>query len=170
MACRFRPLYRMRAPFCTSEIICSSRARGDKNSRLGDDIERADGLATQALATSPRGPLAHLAKGQVLRAQNRPEEAIPEYEAVIAFNRNSPHAIAALGHCKLWIGLMDEAILLQEQAIRLSPRDPLIGAFYMRIGQAHLLQSRTDEAIPWLEKARNANPRHPHSHAWLASA
>jgi hypothetical protein len=37
-----------------------------------------------------------LAKGQVLRAQNRPEEAIPEYETVIAFNRNSPHAIAAL--------------------------------------------------------------------------
>jgi tetratricopeptide (TPR) repeat protein len=111
-----------------------------------------------------------LAKGQVLRAQNRPEEAIPEYEAAIASNRNSPHAIAALGWCKLCTGSMEEAILLQEQAIRLSPRDPLIGAFYMRIGQAHLLQSRTDEAIPWLEKGRDANPGHPHSHAWLASA
>src|SRR5260370_18903658 len=65
---------------------------------------------------------------------------------------------------------MEEAVLLQEQAIRLSPRDPLIGAFYMRIGKAHLLQSRTDEAIPWLEKGRDANPRHPHSHARLPSA
>ena len=27
-----------------------------------------------------------------------------------------------------------------------------------------------DEAIPWLEKARNANPVHPGPHAWLASA
>jgi tetratricopeptide (TPR) repeat protein len=111
-----------------------------------------------------------LAKGQVLRAKYRPEKAIPEYEAVIAFNRNSPHAIAALGHCKLWIGSLEEAIRLQEQAIRLSPRDPLIGAYYLRVGQAHLLQSRIDEAIPWLEKARDANPGHPHSHAWLASA
>jgi hypothetical protein len=32
MACRFRPLYRMRAPFCTSGSICPSRARGDKGS------------------------------------------------------------------------------------------------------------------------------------------
>jgi TolB-like protein len=37
------------------------------------DIERAEGLAAQALASSPRSPLAHFAKGQVLRAQRRPE-------------------------------------------------------------------------------------------------
>jgi len=65
---------------------------------------------------------------------------------------------------------MDEAIPLQEQAIRLSPRDNLIGAWYQRIGMVHLLQSRTDEAIPWLEKARNVNPLHPQPHAWLAAA
>jgi hypothetical protein len=34
----------------------------------------------------------------------------------------------------------------------------------------HLLQSRTDEAILWLEKARNAIPAHPSYRAWLASA
>ena len=34
----------------------------------------------------------------------------------------------------------------------------------------HLLQSRTDEAIVWLEKARSANPEHPIVHAFLASA
>jgi hypothetical protein len=34
----------------------------------------------------------------------------------------------------------------------------------------HLLQSRTDEAIPWLEKARNVDPRHPQPHPWLAAA
>ena len=59
---------------------------------------------------------------------------------------------------------------MQEQAIRLSPRDPLIGNMYYRIGAVHLLQSRTDEAIVWLEKARNANPALPIVHAYLASA
>jgi hypothetical protein len=33
-----------------------------------------------------------------------------------------------------------------------------------------LLQSSTDEALLWLEKARDANQGHPLFHAWLASA
>ena len=33
-----------------------------------------------------------------------------------------------------------------------------------------LLQSRTDEAIPWLERGRSANPENPYHHAFLASA
>jgi len=134
------------------------------------DINRAEGLAGQALAASPRSPLAHFAKGMVLRGQNRVEEAIPEFETAIAFNRNWPVVIAALGWCKFLTGSIEEAIPLYEQAIRLSPRDPLIGTWYQRIGVAHLLQSHTDEGILWLEKARNANPLHPHHHAWLASA
>jgi TolB-like protein/predicted Zn-dependent protease len=134
------------------------------------DIERADDLVRQALATSPRSPVAHLAKGQVLRAQNRCADAIPEYETVLAVNRNWPLAIASLGWCKFLTGSLDQAIPVHEQAIRVSPRDPLIGVWYQRIGQVHLLQSRTDEAIVWLEKARNANPGHPDPHAWLASA
>jgi adenylate cyclase len=134
------------------------------------DIERAEGLVRQALAASPHSPVAHLAKGQVLRAQNRCAEAIPEYETVLAFNRNWPLAIASLGWCKFLTGSLDQAIPVHEQAIRLSPRDPLVGVWYQRIGQVHLLQSRTDEAIAWLERARNANPGHPDPHAWLASA
>src|SRR5215831_6447407 len=151
-------------------VLLAGRVMNGMSDSVPTDIERAQTLATRALAVSPRSALAHLAKAQVLRAQNRPEEATPEYEAVIAFNRNWPHAIAALGWCKLWTGSLEEAILLQEQAIRISPRDPLIGAFYLRIGQARLLQSRTDEAIVWLERARNVNHGHPHSHAWLAAA
>jgi adenylate cyclase len=149
--------------------VLAGRVMNGMSDSAAADIKRAEGMAAQALAASPRSPLARFAKGQVLRAQGRLEDAIPEYEAVIAFNRNWMHAISALGQCKLFTGSMEEAILIQEQAIRLSPRDPLVGAFYQRIGQAHLLQSRTDEAIPWLEKARGAYPGHPGMHAWLAS-
>ena len=134
------------------------------------DIERAEGLVRQALAAAPRNPLAHFAKGFLLRAQNRVEEAIPEYEIAIASNRNWLLAIATLGWCKFLTGSLDDAIPLHEQAIRLSPRDNLIGVWYQRIGMIHLLRSRTDEALLWLEKARNANPAHPQPHAWLAAA
>jgi len=134
------------------------------------DIARAEGLVGQALAASPRSPLAHWAKGQVLRAQRRWAEAIPEYETVIASDRNRVAAVYALGVCKLYVGSIEETIPLVEQAIGLSPRDFSIGIFYQQIGFVHLLQSRTDEAIVWLEKARSANPAHPPTRAYLASA
>jgi len=134
------------------------------------DITRAEGLAGQALAASPSSPLAHFARGQVLRAQRRYADAIPEYEAVLASYRNWVAALQGLGQCKLLTGSIEETIPLIERAIRLSPRDPQLSVWYLQIGQVHLLQSRTDEAIIWFEKARSANPAHPFVHAWLASA
>lgn len=133
------------------------------------DIARAEQLAEQALAALPRSTIAHFAKAQVLRAQHRYREAIPEYEAVIALNRNWAHAYSHLGWCKFMTGLIEELIPAQEQAIRLSPRDPQIGLFYSRIGTGHLLQSRTDEAIIWYEKAATATPAHPEFRTFLAS-
>jgi hypothetical protein len=88
----------------------------------------------------------------VLRAQDHYKDAIPEYEAVITFNRNAVGAISALADCKLHAGPIEEVVPLQEQALPLSPRDPLISNMYGRIGIAYLLQSRTDEAIVWLER------------------
>jgi len=52
------------------------------------DIVRAERLVGQALAASPQSMSAHYAKGQVLLAQNRFEEAIPEFETTLASNRN----------------------------------------------------------------------------------
>jgi len=135
-----------------------------------DDVARAEELAGQALAESPHSHFAHYAKGQVLRAQLRPEEAISEFETALAFNRNWVSAIAFLGWCKLYSGWLEDAISLVEQAIHLSPRDNYIGLWYSWIGRAHLLQSRIDEAILGLEKARSANRGLPYVHADLASA
>jgi TolB-like protein len=133
------------------------------------DILRAEGLTERALATAPRSPLARFAKGQVLRAQHRYGEAVPEYEAVIALNRNWAHAYSHLGWCRFMAGSIEALIPAQEQTIRLSPRDPQIGLFYSRIGSGHLLQSRIDEAIVWYERARNATPAHPEFRTFLAA-
>ena len=134
------------------------------------DIERAGQLAKQAVAASPRSALAHNARGQVLRAQNRRREAIPEFEAAIAFNRNYLGAISYLADCMLHVGPIGEVIPLVEEAMRLSPRDPLISNMYGRIAVAHLLQSHIDEAIIWSEKTRDANPARAFPHSALAAA
>jgi adenylate cyclase len=134
------------------------------------DIARAEGLVDRALAASPRYAPAHIVKGHVLRARNRWEQAIREYETALALNHNLVAALVCLGMCKVYAGSIEEASRLVEQAIRLSPRDPLIGVFYYLIGTVHLLQSHTDEAIVWLEKACSALPGIPNHRSGLAAA
>jgi tetratricopeptide (TPR) repeat protein len=134
------------------------------------DLARADQLIDRALVASPRYAPAHVVKGDAMRAENRCEEAILEYEAALASNSNLPFAFNGLGLCKLSAGSIDEVIPLEEEAIRRSPRDPQIGTWYGSIGLVHLLQSRTDEAIVWLEKGRSAGPAKPFIRAELAAA
>ena len=134
------------------------------------DLARAEGLIDQALPASPRFSYAHYVKATVLRAQNRCEEALPEFETALALRRNLVGALQGLGWCKLFTGSIDEVIPLEDQAIRLSPRDPNIGYRYLLIGTVHLLQSRTDEAIVWFEKGRGGMPALPVLHSRLAAA
>jgi tetratricopeptide (TPR) repeat protein len=135
------------------------------------------------LAASPRSPFLHHNKGQVLRARaqgpfgldanartSRFADAIPEYEFVLTANPNNVGALAHLGWCKIMTGAVDEAIPLLEKAIRLGSRDPTLFLWSYRIAVAHLLQSRTDDAIVWLEKSRRANPGFPSTRFALAAA
>ena len=134
------------------------------------DIARAEGLAEQAVAASPRTAFSHVAKGQVLLAQGRYNEAIVEFEIASAINPGFPHLYGCLSDCKFWTGSIEQAIPLAKQAIRIHERDYSVVAWYLSIGRVHLLESRSEEAIVWLEKARSANPQLPIVHAWLAAA
>ncbi len=134
------------------------------------DLARAQELVGRALAAAPNSSLAHHVMGQVLRAQSRCKEAIPEYETAIMLDRSRAPSYAHVGWCKFLTGSVEEAVPYFHQAIRLSPHDPGIAAWYGRLGVVDLLQSHTDEALAWLEKARSVNPRLPFVHAYLAAA
>jgi adenylate cyclase len=138
--------------------------------RAAADIARAEELVDQALAAQPRSAYAHFVKGKVLQAQNRLEEAILEFETSLTLNRNSVWPLHYLAVCKLATGSIEEVIPLEQQAIRLSPREPRIGWWYRVIGTVNLLQSHIDEAIVWLEKSRSDIPAAPAVHINLASA
>jgi adenylate cyclase len=135
------------------------------------DFQRAEQLLAQALAASPGDPYLHRIKGFLLRLERRCEEAIPEFEIALAADRNNPQTLIHLSTCKYSTGGSDqEAIALTEQAIRLSPRDPMMWSWYTWIGYVHLLQSRVDEAIAWLEKGRSAQPGAHNPYFALAAA
>jgi TolB-like protein/DNA-binding winged helix-turn-helix (wHTH) protein/Flp pilus assembly protein TadD len=152
-----------------SSVLASRVIEGMTNSPQAD-LARAEELASRAVASAPGSFFAHFARALVLRTQGRCADAVPEYETAIALNRNWVNAIAALGMCKVFTGSVDEAVPLLEEAIRLSPHDALIALWYNWVGRVHLLQSRTDEAIPWFERARQANPALLYVHSYLASA
>jgi len=59
---------------------------------------------------------------------------------------------------------------LKSKPFASSPCDPFIGWWDLLIGTVHLLQSRTDAAIVWLEKARRAMPPVPIVRSGLAAA
>jgi tetratricopeptide (TPR) repeat protein len=134
------------------------------------DLARAEKLIDEGLAAAPGIAWGHYVKGTVLRAKARWQEAISEFETARSLDRNMTGPLQGLGWCKLFTGSLDEVIPLAEEAIRLSPREPTIGFRYLMIGHVYELQSRTDEAITWYEKARGSISGGPGVHAHLASA
>jgi len=147
-----------------------SRVMNGLTASVREDLARGETLVDRALAASPGRAYAHLVKGQAMRAQGRFEQALPEYEAALVLNHNLAVALTGLAWCKLSMGSIEEVIPLEEQAIRLSPRDPSIGACYYLIGTVHLLESHTDAAVLWFEKARSAQPAGPFERSRLAAA
>ena len=94
------------------------------------DLNRAERLAEEAIAASPSRAEPHFARGQVLRAQGNFAGAIPEYEAVLAVNRNSAYAYSNLGYCKLFTGLIEEV----DPAFRaIHPAEPTRSAHWFRL-------------------------------------
>jgi tetratricopeptide (TPR) repeat protein len=92
------------------------------------NLARAEKLVDQALASSPLYAVARGTKGDISRARNRCEEAIPQYEMALSVNPNMAWASYSLSACKLMTGSIEEVIPLVERAIRLSPFDGNIAA------------------------------------------
>jgi adenylate cyclase len=150
-------------------IVLAVRAIDELSDFPDVDLQRAEKLATAAVSAAPNSGLAHLAMGQVLRAEGHCGEAIPEYETAISIDPSRAPAYAHLGWCKFLTGSVDGVIPNFEHALRLSPNEPGIAVWHGRLGMVELLQSHTDQALVWLEKANAENPRLPFVQAYMAA-
>jgi len=139
------------------------RAGNGYSESPASDLQRAEELVGRALTASPRDWLARYAKGTLLKWQGRCEDAIPEFETALALNANWLNSLQLLAWCKAMTGSIEEAIPLDQQAIRLSPGDPYLQNYYQDMGVIYLLLSRFDEAIVWFEKARSPRSGWPYS-------
>jgi TolB-like protein len=98
-------------------------------------IDREEGLrqgrhhAASAVAHDDRDPWGHVALGYVALMERRTAEAITAFRQAVAINPNSAAAHCHLSHGLAFAGQDREAIQHAQEAIRLSPLDPLMALF-----------------------------------------
>ncbi|MDX1575496.1 MAG: tetratricopeptide repeat protein [Kiloniellales bacterium] len=126
------------------------------------DLAKALAAGTAAVRLDENDPFAHVALGRVHTAKGEHDEAIACCNRAIALNPNYASAYFGRAH-SLWMsGRPAEAVLSHDEAMRLSPRDPLLWAFHASKAIALILLERYEEA---LEHARQAQ-RQPNTALW----
>jgi adenylate cyclase len=135
------------------------------------DLARADQLASKALTLDPDWTWTHEVKGSVIRAQGRPEEAVPEQERALALDPSNVNAVAELGFDYANLGEFDKALEYLDKAILASPHDRALRWWYGANAEANFALKRYDQAIESARRAIAINPDYnAFSHAILVAA
>ncbi len=126
------------------------------------DIARALDAGTTAVRVDENDPFAHVALGRVYTLKGEHGAAIQSCDRAVALNPSYASAHFGRAH-SLWMsGRPEIAILSHDEAMRLSPRDPLLWAFQASKAIALILLDRYDEALDWARKAQ----RQPNTSVW----
>jgi tetratricopeptide (TPR) repeat protein len=127
-------------------------------------IDRAKGLdrgrqhATRAIALDDRDPWGQIALGYWSLMERRTGEAIAAFRRAVNFNPNSAIGRFHLSHGLAFAGQDREAIEHAEDAIRLSPLDPMMAQFLGAIAVAHYVAGRYADALHYTTEAARLRP------------
>jgi DNA-binding winged helix-turn-helix (wHTH) protein/TolB-like protein len=133
-------------------------------------LDEADAAIKHAAEIDSRDVGLQVLRGAYLRARGRDDDAIAAFQRAVELLPTYALARAELGRSKIEVGLADEAVADIEEAIRLSPNDPYVGAWYLWAGMAEAHVGRYRNAIKWLLTARNENRVRVNTAPWLAVA
>jgi adenylate cyclase len=126
------------------------------------DLARAFDAAKTAVRLDEHDSFAHVALGRIHTIRGEHEAAIAACDRAIALNPNYASAYFGRAHSLWQSGRPAEAIPALDEAMRLSPRDPLIWAYKASKAMALILLARYDEALDWAQDAQ----RHPNTAIW----
>jgi adenylate cyclase len=127
-------------------------------------------LAHRAAEIDDDDPWAHLALGYVAFAARHTDEAVRQCLRALDLNPNFATGYGYLGWALVFDGQFDEAIRYFEQALRMSPHDPLKAFFFSGTGVGHYYARRYDEAIDWARKAVRERPGFTAAHRILCAS
>src|SRR5262249_46293018 len=125
---------------------------------------------SKASELAPRTARLHFTRAALLVAQRAPERALRELELALSLNRDRPYTHARAGWVRIFLGRAEETAGHIANAMRLSPRDRLLGNFHGILGMADLYLGRLDEAVDRLQTAVEIAPNLEISYFYLAAA
>ena len=134
-----------------------------------EDKKIGTNLVDQVLAKRPASANAHITKGNILLYGN-PEGALPEFDAALEIDPNSPVAHATKGIALVTVGRAHEAFSPVQIALRLSPKDPAAGIWHFFLCHAHVHVHQYNEAIEECRRSINLNKLYWMPYADLISA
>ena len=127
-------------------------------------------LAHRAAEIDGEDPWAHLALGYVAFTARQTDEAIRHCLRALDLNPNFATGYGYLGWALVFDGQFDEAIRYFEQALRMSPHDPLKAFFYSGTGVGHYYARQYDDAVEWARKAIRERPGFTAAHRILCAS
>ena len=141
-------------------------ARSERAARLAS----AEASLLKSLSAAPDNAMAHMWLSFVRINSNRAAQGIADAERALALNRNLPRALVAMGLAKLMVGRAEETEGYLQQALNLSPRDPLAFNWMFIDGMANIHLGAYEKAARWLSQSVAAKPDYPRAHFFLAAA
>jgi TolB-like protein/class 3 adenylate cyclase len=133
-------------------------------------FERAEAKLTKALSSAPDHALGHMVLGLVDIFTKRAAAGIGECERALELDRNLASAHADIGLGKIFIGRSEETGAHITEALRLSPRDTLTYVWMSHAGSAKNALGSYEKAIPWFQRAIEANRNYPFAYFMSAVA
>ncbi|HEV2546929.1 MAG TPA: adenylate/guanylate cyclase domain-containing protein [Stellaceae bacterium] len=135
-----------------------------------EQIRLAEEALSKALALAPNNAKAHYYQARTWHALAAPERAIRECELAISLDGNHAWAHAYVGSMKTLLGRAEETEAHVAAAIRLSPRDPGLGTWFLILGMADLALGRFSQAVDRFRKSVEINPNRWVAFFYLAAA
>ncbi|WGS20317.1 adenylate/guanylate cyclase domain-containing protein [Bradyrhizobium sp. ISRA463] len=135
-----------------------------------DQVRLGEAAMCKASELTPLDARMHFCRAAVLIALRAPERAFREIEIALSLDRALPYVHMRAGWIKIFLGCAEEAEGHLSNAMRLSPRDPMLGNWYAILGLADLHLGRLDKAVDRLQKAVEIAPNHEIPYFYLAAS
>jgi adenylate cyclase len=124
-----------------------------------------------ALALDDRDPWAHFPQGMLQMRLRRFGEAVRALRRALELNPNFALAHALLAHVLSLQAAPQEAVDSAEHALRLSPRDRLVGTYAsLAMANVHFAAGRHSECVTWARNMIEKGPGYLPGHFLLTAA
>ncbi len=133
---------------------------------LGASPDRADELrqgiasADRAISIDQGDPFAHFARGRIAIFSGDHEKALTEFRKALELNPNYALAHFGLAHGLWHAGRPGEALPHHDEAIRLTPQDPIMWAFLASKAIAQVMDGQEAEGVETSREAQRHSDHH----------